>query len=76
MSGPKTVAKASISIPGEQVMKFFGVPTQLRATAETTEGTFALSESWDMPVGFSSPYHTHTREDESFYVLDGEMAFV
>jgi len=29
-----------------------------------------------MPVGFSSPYHTHTREDESFYVLDGEMAFV
>ncbi len=29
-----------------------------------------------MPVGFASPYHTHHREDESFYVLEGEMAFV
>jgi mannose-6-phosphate isomerase-like protein (cupin superfamily) len=30
----------------------------------------------DMPVGFASPYHTHRREDESFYVLDGKVAFV
>jgi steroid delta-isomerase-like uncharacterized protein len=29
-----------------------------------------------MPVGFASPYHTHHREDESFYVLEGELAFV
>lgn len=76
MSAPQAVLKASISKPGEQVMRFFGVPTQLRATSESTGGTLALSESWDMPVGFSSPYHTHTREDESFYVLEGEMAFV
>jgi len=33
-------------------------------------------EQWEMPVGFASPYHTHHREDESFYVLEGEMAFV
>jgi len=29
-----------------------------------------------MPVGFGSPYHTHTREDESFYVIEGEVALV
>lgn len=29
-----------------------------------------------MPVGFASPYHTHHREDEAFYVLAGEIAFV
>jgi len=29
-----------------------------------------------MPVGFGSPYHTHHREDESFYVMEGEIAFV
>jgi steroid delta-isomerase-like uncharacterized protein len=29
-----------------------------------------------MPVGFASPYHTHQREDESFYVLRGEVAFI
>ena len=48
----------------------------MRSTAETTRGAFGLMEHWEMPVGFASPYHTHHREDESFYVLEGEMAFV
>jgi steroid delta-isomerase-like uncharacterized protein len=76
MSVQEMELKASINRPGEQVMRFFGVPTQIKASSESTGGTFALIESWEMPVGFSSPYHTHSREDESFYVLDGEMAFV
>jgi steroid delta-isomerase-like uncharacterized protein len=76
MSVQEMALKASISKPGEQAMRFFGVPTQIRATTESTGGAFALTESWEMPVGFCSPYHTHTREDESFYVLDGEIAFV
>jgi ketosteroid isomerase-like protein len=29
-----------------------------------------------MPPGFASPYHTHHLEDEAFYVLEGDMAFV
>ena len=29
-----------------------------------------------MPPRFASPYHTHRRADEAFYVLDGELAFV
>ncbi len=29
-----------------------------------------------MPPGFASPYHKHHREDEAFYVLDGEVSFV
>ena len=29
-----------------------------------------------MPVGFTTPYHTHQREDECFYVVDGNVAFV
>ena len=29
-----------------------------------------------MPPGFASPYHMHHREDEAFYVLEGEIAFV
>lgn len=29
-----------------------------------------------MPPGFATPYHTHHREDEAFYVLEGELAFV
>jgi uncharacterized cupin superfamily protein len=48
----------------------------MRSTAETTNGAFGLMEHWAMPVGFASPYHTHHREDESFYVLEGEIALV
>jgi len=54
---------------------FLGLPTLVRATGETTNGAFGLVENV-MPSGFASPYHTHHLEDEAFYVLDGEMAFV
>jgi mannose-6-phosphate isomerase-like protein (cupin superfamily) len=56
--------------------RFLGVPTLTRATGETTNGAFGMIEHWDMPVGFATPYHTHHREDECFYVLDGNVAFV
>ncbi len=56
--------------------RFLGVPTLTRATGETTNGAFGMIEHWDMPVGFGSPYHTHHREDECFYVLDGNVALV
>ena len=46
------------------------------STGESTSGAFGLMEHWDMPPGFASPYHKHHREDEAFYVLDGEVAFV
>jgi mannose-6-phosphate isomerase-like protein (cupin superfamily) len=56
--------------------RFMGVPTLTRATRETTNGAFGLIEHWEMPVGFASPYHTHRREDECFYILEGKVAFV
>lgn len=60
----------------DSVFRFLGQPTVMRSTGETTNGAFGLLEHWDMPVGFASPYHTHHREDEAFYVVEGEMAFV
>jgi mannose-6-phosphate isomerase-like protein (cupin superfamily) len=44
----------------------------VKATAKTTGGAFGLIESWIAP-GFSPPLHVHHREDESFYVLEGEV---
>lgn len=52
--------------------RFLGVPTVMRSTSETTNGAFALMEHLETPVGFASPYHTHHREDESFYILEGK----
>lgn len=44
----------------------------VKATAATTGGAFGLVESLIAP-GFSPPLHVHHREDESFYVLEGEV---
>ena len=60
----------------EQPFRFLGIPSLVRSRAETTNGAFGLIEHWELPPGFASPYHTHHREDESFYVLEGEIAFV
>jgi quercetin dioxygenase-like cupin family protein len=48
----------------------------MRSTGESTNGSFGLMEHWEMAPGFASPYHVHHLEDEAFYVLEGEMAFV
>jgi len=56
--------------------RFFGNPSLMRSTGETTNGAFALTEHWMMPPGFASPYHTHHLEDEAFYVLEAHVAFV
>src|ERR1700756_3109707 len=76
MRTEEVLAMAAVSHRGDAAFRFFGMPTQVRATAETTNGAFGLLEHWEMPPGFSSPYHVHSREDEQFYVLEGEMAFV
>src|ERR1700722_12029310 len=74
MSSTPQPSKANAS--EEAAFRFLGIPSVMKATAGTTGGAFALMEHWEMPVGFASPYHTHHREDESFYVLEGEIAFV
>jgi len=60
----------------DAAFRFLNVPTLMRSTAESTGGAFGLMEHWSIPPGFASPYHRHHREDEAFYVLEGEMAFV
>ncbi len=45
------------------------------ATARDTNGAFSLAEI-EVRAGCEPPPHRHTNEDESFYVLDGEMEFI
>lgn len=71
-----TQTSQPFSNTAEPAFSFFGSPSVLRATGETTNGAFFLIESLSMAPGSGSPYHTHHNEDESFYILDGEVAFV
>lgn len=68
-----TAADARFLGPGEgQAVWFLNSRMTVKASAETTGGAFGLVESC-IPPGFSPPLHIHHREDESFWVLEGEL---
>ena len=54
---------------GERIW-IVGDTMTLKATAESTGGSFVLLENLTAPGG-GPPPHVHTREDEFFYVLGG-----
>lgn len=53
---------------------YLGTLLHLRARGADTSGAYSLVEE-HLPRGFAPPRHTHTREDEAFVVLDGELTF-
>ena len=52
----------------------FGSLWTVKAGAEQTGGRFSLIEEL-APKGEGTPLHVHPEDDESFYVLEGEMTF-
>lgn len=51
---------------------FLDTRMTVKAAAEQTGGAYTLIE-WSAPTGFGPPLHVHDREDEAFYLLDGEL---
>src|SRR5262249_57472549 len=45
------------------------------AVGEDTDGRYALWEAI-VPPGGGPPLHVHSREEEGFYVLEGEITFI
>jgi quercetin dioxygenase-like cupin family protein len=45
------------------------------ATGDDTDGKYAMFEATLFPGG-GPPPHVHSREEEAFYLLDGEVAFM
>jgi len=61
--------------PGEgEALWFLGILATVKSTAETTGGAVAVIEHL-APQGSGSPLHVHSREDEWFYVIEGELTF-
>jgi quercetin dioxygenase-like cupin family protein len=59
--------------PGEgEALWFLGVLATVKSSAETTGGAVAVIEHL-APRGAGSPLHIHSREDEWFYVIEGEL---
>ena len=70
MTHPPTVRKPhegeAIAVVGD-VYRFL-------ATGDDTDGRYAMFEAV-VPPGGGPPPHIHSREEESFYVLEGEITF-
>jgi quercetin dioxygenase-like cupin family protein len=57
-----------------EALWFLGVLATIKASAETTDGRVAVIEHL-AAQGAGSPLHVHHREDEWFYVIEGELTF-
>jgi mannose-6-phosphate isomerase-like protein (cupin superfamily) len=53
---------------------FLGALVLIKSSAETTDGRVAVTDNL-APAGHGSPLHVHHRENEWFYVVEGELTF-
>jgi mannose-6-phosphate isomerase-like protein (cupin superfamily) len=58
---------------GPRTLNLTGNQATIKATAEDTDGVFALVEFVMGPDAIPAPTHVHTREDECLYVLEGRL---
>src|SRR5713226_7361245 len=66
-------SRAVIRQPGEgRIVAVVGDVYRFLATGEDTNGKYALWEAV-VPPGGGPPPHVHSREEEGFYVLEGEI---
>ncbi len=64
----------SISSRQEDAFWWQGGLYRMKARAADTGGALGLVET-DLYRGFGPPLHVHRREDEAFYVIEGEVRF-
>jgi mannose-6-phosphate isomerase-like protein (cupin superfamily) len=61
--------------PGEgEALWWLGMLATIKATAEQTGGRYSVVVIL-APDGYGSVLHVHHREEEGFYILEGEMTF-
>jgi mannose-6-phosphate isomerase-like protein (cupin superfamily) len=69
------VARTLVRKPNEgRTIAVVGDVYRFLATGEDTDGKYAVWEAI-VPPGGGPPPHLHSREDEGFYVLEGEIIF-
>jgi quercetin dioxygenase-like cupin family protein len=70
------VADAKITMPGEgRSVWLVGDLITVKVSSEETGGAFAVAEERTPPQG-GPPPHLHANEDETLYVLEGEVEFL
>ena len=71
---PEGLAQYARRADRESSVWYLGCLFTVLADSEETGGQFGLIESLS-PKGTEPPRHVHSREDETFYLLEGEITF-
>jgi mannose-6-phosphate isomerase-like protein (cupin superfamily) len=74
MNTPMEAAGSALHAGAGEARWWPGGLATLQATGAQTGGRFTLSEVLE-PEGAEAPLHVHHREDEGFWVLEGELTF-
>ncbi len=70
----RQIAPIALTAGDGEAVWFLGILATIKASSQTTGGRVAVIEHL-APRGNGSPLHVHHREDEWFYVLEGELTF-
>lgn len=71
-----TIAEIILLGPGEgNTGSVLGDKYTFKAVSKDTGGAYALWEVAAPPLAGGPPAHIHEREDEAFYILEGELSF-
>jgi quercetin dioxygenase-like cupin family protein len=73
-SQPQAVAPVTVRADEGEARWWFGALAVIKATAADTGGRISIVEVSE-PPGAEAPLHVHHREDEGFWVLDGDVTF-
>jgi quercetin dioxygenase-like cupin family protein len=73
-SQPRAVNLLTRTADEGEARWWFGALAVIKATAEDTGGRISIVEVTE-PPGAEAPLHVHHREDEGFWILDGDVTF-
>ncbi len=74
VSRVQTLKPVAVARDEGEARWWFGSLAVIKATAADTGGQMTIVEITN-PPGFAGPLHVHYREDESFWLLEGDVTF-
>lgn len=74
MTGETKATLDAVAVPagGGEAIWWFGGLAEIKATAADTGGLMTIVEITE-PPGMEGPLHVHHREDEAFWILEGDV---
>ncbi len=74
ISQAQTLKPVAVTKDAGEARWWFGSLAVIKATAADTGGQMTILEITN-PPGFAGPLHVHHREDEGFWILEGDATF-